>query len=119
MTFSQFAHKDVLIYYFSVKCIHCQKIFPYIKKLDKEMRSQGVSVVVVGLESNTPSDIRRFIRKYGCDLPVFQDVNRAFSKKYGTGNVPLALAIRSSGEYKVLGQTRKRKKTGSVADLFC
>jgi peroxiredoxin len=118
MTLSQFENKHTLIYYFSVKCIHCQQTFPYIKKLDKEMRSQGVSVVAVSLESNMSSDIRRFIREYKCNLPVFQDVGRSFSRKYGTGSIPLAVAIRASGEYKVLEDPEREKTLDQLRAFF-
>lgn len=100
LLFSHFSNRKLLIFYFSAKCVHCQRAFPAVQSLARELESQGVSTVAVAIKNNSKEDVRRFIRDFSCEIPVFHDKTREFSTAYGTGSVPLILTVSEGGEYK-------------------
>ena len=97
--FAHFAQKKTVIFYFSAKCIHCQKAFPVIQKLANELQAQNIQVVAIAVKNNTEGDVRDFIRQYRCSLPVFHDSEKKFSSVYGTGSIPLVIYVNERGEY--------------------
>ncbi len=96
---SQFANRNLIVFYFSAKCPHCQQAFPHVQKLSDELASQGFAAIAVAVRQNTEEDVRGFIRDYGVHIPVFHDVERQFGSNYGTGSIPLVLLVNPKGEY--------------------
>jgi thiol-disulfide isomerase/thioredoxin len=99
LLFSHFANRSLMIFYFSVKCIHCQRVLPHFQQLAHELEFSGVSAVAVAIKNNSEDDVRSFIRKHNFVIPVFHDAEKTFSSRYGTGKIPLVLVVNSQGEY--------------------
>jgi len=115
---SHFANRNLLIFYFSVKCIHCQRVLPHVKKLAVELESSDVTVITIAVKNNTEADIRSFIREYSFTLPVFHDFNKSFSSLYGTGEIPLLIAITKEGEFLRFKHFKSGKTSGQIKTFF-
>jgi peroxiredoxin len=99
LTFSQFAGKRMLLFYFSAKCPHCQHAAPYVQRLADEMGAKGYGSLAVAIKWNTEDDIRGFIRDFGVRMPVMQDDDRTFGDAYGVGTIPVIYLINEKGEF--------------------
>jgi peroxiredoxin len=97
--FSHFSNKKLIIFYFSVKCMHCQKVLSEVQELSKNMEQNGVVTIAIAVKNNTADDIRTFIRNNNFSMPVFHDTEKVFSSQYGTGRIPLVITIKENGEY--------------------
>ncbi len=118
MLFSHFANRKLLIFFFSAKCVHCQRAFPHVQKLAKKLEAQGVSSIGIAIKNNSESDIRQFIRQFNCDIPVFHDSERKFSNPYGTGSIPLILAVNDRAEYIRFRHFKEDVTPGLIEELF-
>lgn len=116
--FSHFSNRDLLIFYFSAKCMHCRKAFPYFQSLANELSESGVTTIAVAVRNSTENDIRNFIRKQNCTLPVFHDIDRSFGLKYGTGLIPIVIAVTQYGEYLVFKDFDSGTTPAQIKRLF-
>jgi thiol-disulfide isomerase/thioredoxin len=100
MQFSQFSNRNLMIFFFSAMCPHCQNSFPHVQKLADELNLKGFKTIAIATQSNTEDDIRGFIRDYKVHIPVFRDDEfRTFGTNYGNKFVPLVLIVNKRGEY--------------------
>lgn len=118
LLFSHFANRSLVIFYFSVKCKHCVVAFPYIKQLAEDLGQKDVSIVAVAVKNNKEDDIRNFIRKNETGFPVFHDSNKKFSSLYGTGRIPLIIAVNPQGSFLKFQNFDGKKTPGQILELF-
>ncbi len=96
---SQFANRNLLVFYFSAECPHCQHAAPYVQKLADDLSAKGFVSIAIAIKFNPEESIRNFIRDYNIRMPVFQDDERVFGENYGVGTIPLLILVDSKGEY--------------------
>lgn len=94
-----YAGQNLMVIYFSVHCGHCKQAMPHAMKLAKALDSLDIPTIAIATQSSKPDKIPPFIEKYHIDVPMFNDQKRAFSKKYGTGYVPLLLLLNKRGNF--------------------
>jgi thiol-disulfide isomerase/thioredoxin len=116
---SYFKGKRISIYYLSPRCPHCKTALPYIFEARKELESLGYESLNICIKYSSDEDFEGFVNELNVNGVNFKDENRAFSKKYGTGSVPVFFVINDSGEI-----IRYNKVTDSLAvqvkrDLAC
>ncbi|HEX2613390.1 MAG TPA: TlpA disulfide reductase family protein [Fibrobacteria bacterium] len=99
LTFSQFAGKRMLLFYFSAKCPHCQHAAPFVQRLADELGTKGYGSLAIAIKWNTEDDIRGFIRDLGVRMPIMQDDNRTFGDNYGVGTIPVIYLVNEKGEF--------------------
>lgn len=100
MLFSHFANKNLLIYYFSPKCVHCINHFSEIQKIMQEYEPKGLSGIAIGLGGGIKkNDIRLFMDQQHTVIPVFQDQNSKFGPAYGTGYIPVVFLVLEDGTF--------------------
>ncbi len=99
LTFSQFAGRRMLVFYYSAKCPHCQQAAPHVQRLADELGTKGFGSVALAIKWNTEDDIRGFIRDFGVRMPMMQDDSRAFGDNYGVGTIPVIYLVNEKGEF--------------------
>lgn len=99
LTFSQFAGRRMLLFYFSAKCPHCQHAAPYVQRLSDELGAKGFGSLAMAIKYNSEEDVRGFIRDFGVRMPMMQDDDRTFGENYGVGTIPVIYLINEKGEY--------------------
>jgi peroxiredoxin len=95
----EYKNGNLLIFYFSARCEHCQKAVPHVLKLVRDLGDDSLKMIAIASGSNKDKDIARFMAKYKVDVPLFHDKRRAFSRKYGTGSVPIIYLVNKKGNY--------------------
>jgi peroxiredoxin len=111
LNLTQYANSNLVIFYFSAKCMHCLNVLPQVQTLAEHLKTRNIPTVAISIENNSEDEIRQLIRKYKCPLPVFRDQDRVFSSKYGTGRIPLLLLVNGKGHF-----IRINKFEGSQTD---
>lgn len=99
LTFSQFAGRRMLVFYFSAKCPHCQHAAPHVQRLADELGTKGYGSIAIAIKWNSEDDIRGFIRDFGVRMPIMQDDSREFGDKYGVGTIPVVYLVNEKGEF--------------------
>jgi hypothetical protein len=100
MLFSHFANKNLMIYYFSPKCVHCINHFSGVQEIMLKYESKGLASIGVGLGGGIKkNDIRIFIDQQHAVIPVFQDQNSKFGPVYGTGYIPVLFLVLENGTF--------------------
>src|SRR5574344_639991 len=100
MLFSHFANKNLMIYYFSPKCVHCINHFSKIQKIMQKYESKGLVGIAIGLGGGIKkNDIRIFMDQQQTMIPVFQDQNSKFGPVYVTGYIPVLYLVLENGTF--------------------
>jgi thiol-disulfide isomerase/thioredoxin len=110
--------KNFLLFYFSARCGHCKQSIPYLLKLVKEMENDSLYMIAIALGHNKDEDIATFIKTLKVDVPMFQDSKKEFSKKYGTGFVPVVYLVTKKGTYFHLRNFKKEKSPEQIKKLY-
>ncbi len=97
--FGEFKGKNLLMFYFSPTCPHCQESFPHVQKLGDELTQQGFVTISVATANSSPHDIHKFMAERKSHVSMFQDAAREVAQNYGTGYVPVVLLVNAKGEY--------------------
>ncbi|NLB64655.1 MAG: TlpA family protein disulfide reductase [Fibrobacter sp.] len=96
---SHFSQRNLLIYYFSPMCGHCQASFPKYQKIVQKYEAKGLQGMAVSVGQMKRNSIRMFLDNLDNKQPVFADNARKFSDLYGSGYVPLIVLVKANGEY--------------------
>src|SRR5271169_2620182 len=94
-------HGVVVLAFFKVSCPTCQYAFPFLERLHKAYRQNGVSLF--GVSQNNPKDTAAFNKEFGITFPVLLDDTDSYpvSNAYGLTNVPTIFWIAEDGEIEV------------------
>ncbi len=99
----------VLAAFFKVSCPICQYTLPYLERLYRAYKNQGVTLVAVS--QNDQKDTLKFMTEYGITLPVLLDDTHSYpvSNAYGLTNVPTTFWIAPDRQIEVssVGWVRK------------
>ncbi|MCF0214951.1 MAG: redoxin domain-containing protein [Fibrobacteraceae bacterium] len=120
--FSHFSKKNLLIYYFSPKCPHCQRHFPEMQNLMKEYEASGLTGIAIGLGGGIKkNDIRMFIDQQKAVIPVFQDTDTKFGPEFGTGYIPVVYLVLKDGtfyRYETINEANINHMRATLNELF-
>lgn len=93
-----FKGKNLVIYYFSSSCPHCQHAIPFVGAFAEKAKKDSIFVIACAAPSNSKEQIGEFVQTYKVKIPVFHDSDRKLSDLYGTGRVPVTLGIKKDGK---------------------
>ncbi len=95
------ARGPVVLAFFKVSCPTCQYALPFLDRLYKAYRHNGVTLV--GISQNDAKDTTAFNKEFGVTFPVLLDDTRTYpvSNAYGLTNVPTIFWIAQDGEIEV------------------
>lgn len=91
----------VVLAFFKVSCPTCQYAFPFLERLYKAYRKNGVTLV--GVSQNDAAETGAFNKDFGVTFPVLLDEIGKYpvSNAYGLTNVPTIFWIEQDGEIEV------------------
>ena len=122
MLFSHFANKNLMIYYFSPKCVHCINHFLIIKKILYKYDSKGLVGIEIGLGGGIKkTDIRILMDHHQTMIPVLHDQNYKFVPDYGTRYITVLYLVLENGtfyRYSQLTESSIAHLTKTLDSLF-
>src|SRR5215467_3267260 len=97
----ELASGPVVLAFFKVSCPTCQYAFPFLERLYKAYKDNGVKLV--GVSQNDAKETAAFTKEFGVTFPVLLDDTRKYpvSNAYGLTNVPTVFWIGQDGEIEV------------------
>ena len=97
----ELANGPIILAFFKVSCPTCQYAFPFLERLYKAYKHNGVKLV--GVSQNNAKDTTAFTKEFGVTFPVLLDDTRTYpaSNAYGLTNVPSVFWIAQDGEIEV------------------
>lgn len=97
LEYASFAGGKLLIFYFGPTCPHCQEALPQVQAFAEEIRGRGYRTLAIASSRSSAEEIREFITRYKCVLPVFWDEKRAFGDANGIRFLPTLFLVGSEG----------------------
>ena len=95
--FSEYTGKPLIINIWATWCPPCRKELPAFEKMYKEYGSQ-VQFMMIDSESKSKFDsVKKFIKDGGYTFPVFYDWDDSAYGTYGTGYIPITIAMDKYG----------------------
>lgn len=102
-------HGPVVAAFFKISCPICQYTLPYLERLYRAYKNQGVTLLAVS--QNDQKDTLKFMKEYRITLPVLLDDTHRYpaSNAYGLTNVPTLFWIAPDREIEIssVGWVRK------------
>ncbi len=99
VSFTSYAKRPLVIFYFSALCPHCQHSYPEVQSTVDRYASRGLTMIAVASGVSNDADLQNFIRERGVHFPMFKDQEKKFSDAYTVGAVPMIVLVKPSGEY--------------------
>jgi peroxiredoxin len=97
----ELARNPVVLAFFKVSCPTCQYAFPFLERLHKAYRKNGVTLV--GVSQNDAKETAAFAKDFGISFPMLLDDTKTYpaSNAYGLTNVPTIFWIAQDGEIEI------------------
>ena len=99
VSFESYRNSNLLIFYFSPSCPHCQENVEPFQNLVKELSEKGFRGVAIASGAASIEEIQEFQQKFNVHIPLFKDTQRQVRGQYGTGFVPMVLAVHKDGTF--------------------
>lgn len=103
----------VVLNFFDMYCIHCQKDAKYVNELHSMVQSRGmgskISFYGIGW-NNTPLESNTYKTRFHAPYPVIPDKSRSIASRFGKVRPPLIIALKKEGgQWKEFYRTHKTK----------
>jgi peroxiredoxin len=96
VSLSDYEGKVVVLDLWATWCPPCRQEIPFLVELHKELESQGLVVLGVGLDQGGESALAPFAEEYGVTYPVLVG-NRDVQAAYGVTGIPTTFLIGRDG----------------------
>ena len=110
----------VVLNFFDMYCIHCQKDAKYVNELHSmvQARGMGSKINFYGIgKNNTPLESNTYKNRFHVPYPVIPDKNRSIAARFGKVRPPLIIALKKEGgQWKEFYRTHKTK--GKANEIF-
>ena len=108
----------VVLNFFDMYCMHCQKDAKYVNKLHSMIQSRGMGsrIQIYGVGwNNTSLEAEMYRKRFHVSYPVVPDKNRSVASRFGKVRPPLLIALKKEGgvwkefyrTHKIKGRTNK------------
>lgn len=113
----QFQGKVILLDFWATWCGPCKKEMPGYEELYRRYKKRGLVVVGIALDSS-PTQVRRFARKYGITYPLL--INGMNVDRYGVLGIPTTILADRQGivRKKVVGFEEKKVFEDALKELI-
>jgi len=92
----QFRGKVVYVDFWASWCPPCAKSFPFLNKLERDFKADGLQVIGVNLDQ-TPEDATVFLTEYPADFTVTADADQQCATKFEVKAMPSSYLIDRKG----------------------
>lgn len=92
----QFHGKVVYVDFWASWCGPCTKSFPFLNKLDHELRDRGLQVIAVNMDE-TAQDAQNFLAAYPANFTVAADTSGQCAKDFGVKAMPSSYLVDRNG----------------------
>jgi peroxiredoxin len=92
----QFQGKVVYVDFWASWCAPCAQSFPFLNKLQQELKDQGLQVIGVNLDE-APEDAQTFLAKFPAEFTVASDANQQCAKDFDVKAMPSSYLIDRKG----------------------
>ena len=92
--------KVLLLSFFNIDCKPCRKELPFLDKLYKRYKDQGLQVVVINCDSKKDKIaqvIKYVVEEEAFSFPVLKDRFQALQRRYRIGSFPTTFIIDAEG----------------------
>jgi peroxiredoxin len=97
------AEGPVLLAFFKVSCPTCQFTFPFLDRIYRQLREQGVQVW--GIVQDNAQDGARFASTFGVTFPILVDDSPyKVSRSYGLTHVPSLFLVQQDGRIEIFSE---------------
>jgi peroxiredoxin len=97
------ARGPVLLAFFKVSCPTCHFTFPFLERLHRQLRGQGVQIL--GVAQDSAQDAARFGKTFGVTFPIVVDAPAyKISRAYGLEVVPSLFLVQPDGQIDIASE---------------
>ena len=104
----QFSGKALFITFFATWCPPCMQEIPTLKKVQKEYRDQGFSVIGLSVDQEGPRVVTKLVKKRSINYPILMADNKTTRGFGGVYGIPVSFLVNKKGNVV-------KKYTGYVA----
>lgn len=92
-------HKGEVIYldFWASWCGPCRKSFPWMNKMQKELKADGFTVISVNVDA-LESAAEEFLQQVPADFPIVKDPQGEYAREYKLKGMPSSFLINRQGE---------------------
>ncbi|HHJ19620.1 MAG TPA: TlpA family protein disulfide reductase [Gammaproteobacteria bacterium] len=113
---SQYKGKAVYLDFWASWCVPCKKSFPWMQKMQRKYRDQGLQIVAVNLDE-VPADADQFLSQFpSINFEIVRDPEGRLASQYSLVGMPTALLFDASGKQVGRHVGFKKQKTGEYED---
>lgn len=80
-------------------CTSCVKSFPFMAKLDRDLKDRGFAVIAINLDE-TAQDAAQFLERHPVDINLLVDGTKACAQAFGVKGMPATYLIDHKGEVR-------------------
>jgi peroxiredoxin len=97
------AEGPVLLAFFKVSCPTCQFTFPFLERIQQQLRERGAQIW--GIVQDRAKDGARFAAAYGVTFPILvDDAPYEVSRAYGLSHVPSLFLVKQDGSIEIVSE---------------
>jgi peroxiredoxin len=110
---SELRGKVVLVDFWASWCGPCRESMPFLDKLSKSYKSQGLVVLGVNIDNDVAA-ARKFLKELPVSFTILSDVEKQVAKAYGPPTMPSSYLIDRQGKVHVVHAGFKHSDAGKI-----
>jgi peroxiredoxin len=92
----QYRGKVLYVDFWASWCGPCAQSFPFMERLDRELRARGLEILGVNLDED-PGDAREFLAEHPVNFRLVADVNGQCARSFGVRAMPSSYLVDRQG----------------------
>lgn len=105
--------KVVLVDFWASWCAPCRESMPFLEKLSKTYKGQGLIVLGVNIDNDLEA-ARKFLKELPVSFPIVNDAQKSVAKAYAPPTMPSSYIIDKQGKVHVVHAGFKRADASKI-----